>query len=47
MLRGALTKDDALALLQQNTRRFAKRQLTWFRNQAADWPRAASADDVE
>lgn len=42
--------DDAacLAALQQSTRRFAKRQLTWFRNQAAQWPRiespAAAAD---
>lgn len=42
-LRGELTKEEALALLQQNTRRFAKRQLTWFRNQAADWPRAETA----
>ncbi|MBE7219050.1 MAG: tRNA (adenosine(37)-N6)-dimethylallyltransferase MiaA, partial [Caulobacteraceae bacterium] len=25
-------------------RRYAKRQLTWFRNQAADWPRMADAD---
>ncbi len=26
------TFDEAIALLKQNTRRFAKRQLTWFRN---------------
>ncbi len=26
------TLDEAIALLKQNTRRFAKRQLTWFRN---------------
>lgn len=37
--------DDAacLAALQQSTRRFAKRQLTWFRNQAAHWPRVESS----
>ena len=33
-----------LAALQQATRRFAKRQLTWFRNQAADWPRVENPD---
>jgi tRNA dimethylallyltransferase len=30
---------QALAAAQQATRRFAKRQLTWFRNQTPDWPR--------
>lgn len=38
---GRLSLDDAVALAKRNTRRFAKRQLTWFRHQAADWPRAA------
>jgi tRNA dimethylallyltransferase len=28
------------------TRHYAKRQLTWFRHQAADWPRI-DADDAE
>ena len=31
-LDGVHTFDEAIALLKQNTRRFAKRQLTWFRN---------------
>ena len=31
-LRGALPLDQAIAAAQQATRRFAKRQLTWFRN---------------
>lgn len=31
-LDGTRTLDEAIALLKQNTRRFAKRQLTWFRN---------------
>jgi len=39
MLRGEANENESLAALQQSTRRFAKRQLTWFRNQAADWPR--------
>lgn len=34
---------DAVTQAAMNTRRFAKRQLTWFRNQAPDWPRAESA----
>ena len=37
-LAGELPLDEALALAQQNTRRFAKRQMTWFRGQAPDWP---------
>ena len=31
-LDGKRTLDEAIALLKQNTRRFAKRQLTWFRS---------------
>ncbi len=31
-LDGLRTLDEAITLLKQNTRRFAKRQLTWFRN---------------
>ncbi len=43
LLRGEMTREDALAQLQQNTRHYAKRQLTWFRNQAANWPRAENS----
>ncbi len=39
LLSGDMDEAACLAALQQATRRFAKRQLTWFRNQAADWPR--------
>ncbi len=38
-----MDRAEALAQLQQNTRRFAKRQMTWFRNQARDWPRFETA----
>lgn len=31
LLRGELTREAAIDLVQQNTRRYAKRQLTWFR----------------
>lgn len=40
--RGALTQAEALEVLARDTRRYAKRQLTWFRNQTADWPRVAT-----
>lgn len=36
-LAGALDPAEALAQAQQATRHYAKRQLTWFRNQCADW----------
>lgn len=38
-LAGALSLDDAIAAVKQSTRNYAKRQLTWFRNQQKDWPR--------
>ena len=37
--RGEISREAAIALGQQETRRYAKRQLTWFRNQTPDWPR--------
>lgn len=43
-LHGELSLDEALAQARQATRRYAKRQTTWFRNQTAAWPRQASAD---
>jgi tRNA dimethylallyltransferase len=42
-LGGELTLDEALSLARQETRRYAKRQITWFRNQTPDWPRTADA----
>ena len=38
-LAGETTLDDAIDAARQATRNYAKRQLTWFRNQTADWPR--------
>lgn len=43
-LRGELTLSAAVDLAKANTRRFAKRQITWFRNQAPGWMRAADSD---
>ncbi len=38
-LQGELSLKEALAAAQQATRNYAKRQLTWFRNQTPDWRR--------
>ncbi|WP_395943698.1 tRNA (adenosine(37)-N6)-dimethylallyltransferase MiaA [Brevundimonas sp.] len=38
-LAGDLDRTTAVDALKQATRNYAKRQLTWFRNQTADWTR--------
>ncbi len=38
-LRQEISLDEALAIAQRDTRRYAKRQATWFRHQAAEWDR--------
>ena len=40
-LAGETTLEAAVEATRQATRNYAKRQLTWFRNQTADWPRRA------
>lgn len=41
-LKGMMTRDEAIARGQIATRQYAKRQFTWFRNQApADWHRTS------
>ena len=48
MLRGELTREEALAAGQQATRRYAKRQYTWFTHQPpAEWPRFTEPLDNE
>jgi tRNA dimethylallyltransferase len=37
-LRGEISRDEAAAGAIMDTRRYAKRQVTWFRNQMKDWP---------
>lgn len=39
-LASEMTREAAIAEGQNDTRRYAKRQVTWFRHQMADWPRA-------
>ncbi|CAN5478972.1 tRNA (adenosine(37)-N6)-dimethylallyltransferase MiaA [soil metagenome] len=43
-LRGEISLDAALDDARQETRRYAKRQMTWFRNQTPDWERVAGAE---
>lgn len=38
-LSGDMDRNTAIAAMKQATRNYAKRQLTWFRNQQGDWPR--------
>lgn len=40
-LRGETALEEALDAARQETRRYAKRQMTWFRNQTPDWERIA------
>ncbi len=43
MLRGLLTPDEAKALIKRNTRRYYKRQLTWFsREEGINWVSAGN-----
>ncbi|MEA3015030.1 MAG: tRNA dimethylallyltransferase [Sphingomonadales bacterium] len=47
-LRGAMTREQALAAGKIATRQYAKRQYTWFRRQPpADWPRVEAALDCD
>jgi tRNA dimethylallyltransferase len=47
-LAGGRTLDEAVASGQQSTRRYAKRQYTWFAHQPpANWPRFKEALDVD
>jgi tRNA dimethylallyltransferase len=36
-MRGDTSLDEAVAAIKTESRRYAKRQMTWFRNQMADW----------
>ncbi len=47
-LMGTTTLDEAVAAGQQATRRYAKRQYTWFAHQPpAEWPRFKEALDID
>lgn len=46
---GAANLEETIALIQQNSRRYAKRQLTWFRNRMKDqhWLDVSQADYLD
>jgi len=46
-LKGEMARDEAVELAKRDSRRYAKRQMTWFRNQHADWQRVTSLDKQE
>jgi len=46
-LNGEITLDEAAAGGIMDTRRYAKRQVTWFRNQMKDWPSVPAEDALE
>jgi tRNA dimethylallyltransferase len=46
VLQGRLTMNDARAAIQQATRRYAKRQLTWFRREPAVYWLTGFGDDA-
>ncbi len=46
-LRGDLTLEQAVTQAKTDTRRYAKRQRTWLRNQMSDWPLIAMNAPVE
>lgn len=41
-LRGELEYKEAIELAKRDSRRLAKRQMTWFRNQTTDWPKLST-----
>jgi len=45
-LSGETTLAEAAEVAKRDTRRYAKRQLTWFRNQHADWPRVEPGAEI-
>lgn len=46
-LDGELSREEAVMRAQGDTRRYAKRQFTWFRHQLAGWPWVDPADALE
>lgn len=42
--RGEIAREEAVERTRLDTRRYAKRQSTWFRNRMADWRHVAPED---
>ena len=46
-IRGERTLESAIDLAKRDTRRFAKRQMTWFRGQAKTWPKLENISQID
>jgi tRNA dimethylallyltransferase len=46
-LRGEISLDEAAAQGKADTKRYTKRQFTWFRHQLPDWPWIAPASALD
>jgi tRNA dimethylallyltransferase len=46
-IRGDTSLDEAIAAVKTETRRYAKRQLTWFRGQMRDWRWVVDPDALD
>jgi tRNA dimethylallyltransferase len=46
-LEGRLSLDEAIRLTKRNSRRYAKRQMTWFRKEEVHWVELEPDDDAE
>jgi len=45
-LNGEIDEDEAIRIAKQESRNYAKRQMTWLRNQMADWKSFESGDEI-
>jgi tRNA dimethylallyltransferase len=45
-LRGEMQRDEAIAKGQQHTRNYAKRQMTWLRNQLPEAIAVTKAEEI-
>ena len=45
-LEGRTELEEAIRLTKRNSRRFAKRQMTWFRKESVDWIEPAASDEA-
>lgn len=46
-LAGAMSLEEAVRVAKRDSRRYAKRQYTWFSNQHGDWPRISALDPAQ
>jgi tRNA dimethylallyltransferase len=46
-LSGEMALDAAIETAKRDSRRYAKRQFTWFSNQHGDWPRVSALDPAD